>query len=119
MPTAAWTPQQLRNAFPENHCSGYLLHDRDAIFASVATISAAMKIQAVRTAPRSAWQKRLRECVSALLDGAGLGAPQTTAPFDVKWDSRTVPNGTHSITAIATTPPATRRQRRSRSTTGR
>jgi Domain of unknown function (DUF4082)/Bacterial Ig-like domain/Bacterial Ig domain len=36
------------------------------------------------------------------LDGADLGAPQTTAPFDVKWDSRTVPNGTHSITAIAT-----------------
>ena len=36
------------------------------------------------------------------LDGADLGAPQTTAPFGVSWDSRTVPNGTHSITAIAT-----------------
>jgi len=36
-PTAAWTAQQLRNAFPEDEASGYLLHDRDAVFADVAT----------------------------------------------------------------------------------
>jgi hypothetical protein len=29
-PTAAWTAQQLRNAFPENEAPRYLLHDRDA-----------------------------------------------------------------------------------------
>ena len=32
-PTAAWTAQQLRNAFPENEAPGYLLHDRDSVFA--------------------------------------------------------------------------------------
>jgi hypothetical protein len=56
-PTAAWTAQQLRNAFPENEVPRYLLHDRDASFADVATTIAGMNIQAVRTAPRSPWQK--------------------------------------------------------------
>jgi putative transposase len=55
-PTAAWTAQQLRNAFSDNEAPAYLLHDRDAVFAGVATTIAAMSIQAVRTAPRSPWQ---------------------------------------------------------------
>jgi hypothetical protein len=36
------------------------------------------------------------------VDGANLGARQTTPPFGTTWDSRTVANGTHSIAAIAT-----------------
>jgi hypothetical protein len=36
-PTAAWTAQQLRNAFSENETPRYLLHDRDSVFADVAT----------------------------------------------------------------------------------
>src|SRR6185436_16029848 len=36
-PTAAWTAQQLRNAFPENAAPHYLLHDRDSVFAGIAT----------------------------------------------------------------------------------
>jgi hypothetical protein len=55
-PTAVWTAQQLRNAFPDHEAPGYLLHDRDAVFAGVATTIAGMNIQAVRTAPRSPWQ---------------------------------------------------------------
>ncbi|HEX2459726.1 MAG TPA: helix-turn-helix domain-containing protein, partial [Vicinamibacterales bacterium] len=30
-PTAAWTAQQLRNAFPDDEAPGYLVHDRDAV----------------------------------------------------------------------------------------
>src|SRR4029453_9932220 len=48
-PTAAWTAQQLRNAFPNNEAPGYLLHDRDVVFAAVATTIGGMNIQAVRT----------------------------------------------------------------------
>jgi putative transposase len=55
-PTAAWTAQQLRNAFPDNACPAYLLRDRDSAFAEVATTIAAMHIQDVVTAPRSPWQ---------------------------------------------------------------
>ena len=55
-PTSAWTAQQLRNAFPDNTCPSYLLHDRDAVFAGVAGTIAAMHIQDVVTVPRSPWQ---------------------------------------------------------------
>ena len=37
-PTAAWTAQQLRNAFPEDHTPRYLLHDRDTDLADVLTV---------------------------------------------------------------------------------
>ena len=56
-PTAPWTAQQLRNAFPENEAPQYLLHDRDSVFAHVATTLEGMTIREVRTAPRSPWQK--------------------------------------------------------------
>ena len=35
------------------------------------------------------------------LDGAALGAEDTTAPYSVSWDSTKTANGTHSLTAIA------------------
>ena len=62
-PTAPWTAQQLRNAFPADQTPGYLLHDRDAVFAGVASTIAGMNIQAVRTAPRSPWQNAYIERV--------------------------------------------------------
>ena len=62
-PTAAWTAQQLRNAFPDDQAPRYLLHDRDGAFAAVATTIAGMNIQAVRTAPRSPWQNAYVERV--------------------------------------------------------
>ena len=62
-PTAAWTAQQLRNAFPENESPRYLLHDRDSVFAHVATTLEGMNIQEVRTAPRSPWQNAYVERV--------------------------------------------------------
>jgi transposase InsO family protein len=82
-PTAAWTAQQLRNAFPDDECPSYLLHDRDTAFAAVAGTIAAMLIQEVVTAPRSPWQNAYverfigsirRECLDhvIVLSAAGL-----------------------------------------------
>lgn len=62
-PTAAWTAQQLRNAFSEHDAPRYLLHDCDSIFADVATTIAGMNTQTVRTAPRSPWQNAYAERV--------------------------------------------------------
>jgi putative transposase len=62
-PTAVWTAQQLRNAFPENEAPRYLVHDRDSVFAHVATTLEGMDIQEVRTAPRSPWQNGYAERV--------------------------------------------------------
>ena len=62
-PTSGWTGQQLRNAFPGREAPGYLVHDRDAVFAAVATTISGLNIQAIRTAPRSPWQNAYVERV--------------------------------------------------------
>ncbi|HET7175184.1 MAG TPA: Ig-like domain-containing protein [Gammaproteobacteria bacterium] len=40
--------------------------------------------------------------VQFLLDGTPLGALVTAAPYQVSWDTTTVPNGSHVLTAVAT-----------------
>jgi hypothetical protein len=57
-PTAEWTAQQLREAFPWETASRYRLRDRDRIFgADFVTQLKAMGIKQVLTAPRSPWQR--------------------------------------------------------------
>ena len=55
-PTAAWTAQQLREAFPWDQAPRYLLRDRDHAFDGWAETAKAMGIDEVLTAPRSPWQ---------------------------------------------------------------
>jgi hypothetical protein len=38
------------------------------------------------------------------LDGANLGAPVTSAPYSVSWDTTTASNGSHTLTAVARNP---------------
>src|SRR5205085_816534 len=35
------------------------------------------------------------------LDGAALGAEDTTAPYSIAWDTTTVANGSHTLSAVA------------------
>jgi hypothetical protein len=53
-PTAEWTAQQMREAFPWDTAPQYLLHDRDRIFGQefVKQVKA-MGIKQVLSAPRS------------------------------------------------------------------
>ena len=78
-PTAAWTAQQFRDAFPWDELPRYLLRDRDHAFDHVKTIG----IQEVLTAPGSPWQNAYverfigsvrRECLDhvIVLTAAGL-----------------------------------------------
>src|SRR5438105_9965659 len=63
-PTAEWTAQQLREAFPFEQVPGYLLRDRDRIFGDESTRDVkAMGITEVLSAPRSPWQRGYVECV--------------------------------------------------------
>ena len=55
-PTAAWTAQQLREAFPWDDAQRYLIRDRDLAFAAVRATAEAMAITEVLTALRSPWQ---------------------------------------------------------------
>jgi transposase InsO family protein len=76
-PTAEWTAQQMREAFPWDTVPRYLLHDRDRIFGEefVKQVKA-MGIKQVLSAPRSPWQRAYvervigtirRECLDHLI----------------------------------------------------
>jgi len=57
-PTAAWTAQQIINAFPYDTAPKYLLRDRDSIYGSVFVQRVeGMGIQQKLISPRSPWQK--------------------------------------------------------------
>jgi transposase InsO family protein len=60
-PTAAWTAQQLREAFPWDQTPAYLIHDRDLAFQALMATAKTMGIEDVRTAPRSPWQNAYLE----------------------------------------------------------
>jgi len=55
-PTAAWTAQQLREAFPWDEAPRYLIHDRDHLFDRLGATAKVMGIEEVLTAPRAPWQ---------------------------------------------------------------
>src|SRR5262245_12632362 len=59
--TAAWTAQQLREAFPWNETPRYLIHDRDTAFHAWTTTAAGVGIEEILTAPRSPWQNAYAE----------------------------------------------------------
>jgi transposase InsO family protein len=62
-PTAAWTAQQLREAFPWDQAPRYLLRDRDHAFDGWAETAKTMGIDELLTAPRSPWQNPFAERV--------------------------------------------------------
>ena len=61
-PSAAWTAQQIVNAFPYDTAPKYLLRDRDSIYGSVFVQRVkGMGIEQKQTAPRSPWQNPFAE----------------------------------------------------------
>ena len=65
-PTAAWTAQQIIEAFPNDTAPRWLLRDRDAIYGDVFRRRVAgMDITEVITSPSSPWQNRPRRAASA------------------------------------------------------
>ena len=62
-PTAAWTAQQVREAFPWDEAPRYLLQDRDHAFDRLGITSEAMRMEEMITAPRSPWQNAFVERV--------------------------------------------------------
>src|SRR5215468_8648445 len=63
-PTAAWTAQQMIEAFPEDSAPRFLLRDRDSIYgAEFRSRVKGMRIEEVITAARSPWQNPYAERV--------------------------------------------------------
>ena len=66
-PTAEWTAQQLRHAFPWDTAPRYILHDRDSCYGEPFHQTAqALNIQAILSAPRSPWQNAYVEKANRL-----------------------------------------------------
>src|SRR5262249_59994758 len=75
-PTAEWTAQQLREAFPFEQIPEYLLRDRDKIFGDEFGRQVRdMKIEEVLSAPRSPWQRGLYRAVDRLNSAGIPGSP--------------------------------------------
>jgi transposase InsO family protein len=56
-PTAAWTAQQLREAWPWDDAPRFLIRDRDAIYGeTLGDAAQALGIEEILIAPRSPWQ---------------------------------------------------------------
>lgn len=73
-PTAAWTCQQLREAWPWDTGPRFVIRDRDTIYGAEPQRAAeAMGIAEVLTAPRSPWQRRTHLSL-------GEGAPSRGLP---------------------------------------
>jgi transposase InsO family protein len=63
-PTAAWTAQQLREAWPWDTAPRFVIRDRDTIYGSdLRRAAQSMGIEEVLTAPRSPWQNPFVERV--------------------------------------------------------
>ena len=61
-PTAAWTVQQIREAFPEDRAPRYLIRDRDGVYGDPFRDRVReMGIREVLTAPQSPWQNAFAE----------------------------------------------------------
>jgi transposase InsO family protein len=60
-PTAAWTAQQFREAFPWDQAPRYLIRDRDCAFQGVKAIVNAVGTEEVLTAPHPPWQNAYAE----------------------------------------------------------
>jgi putative transposase len=76
-PTAEWTSQQLREAFPGDTAPRYLLRDRDRIFGKdFVDQLKAMGIKLVLSAPRSPWQRAYVERV--------IGTSAASAPASLR-----------------------------------
>jgi putative transposase len=101
-PTAEWTAQQLRDAFPWNHVPRYLLHDRDQIFGQTFQADVEMLgIKDVPSAPHAPWQRAYvervigsirRECLDHLIIRTNAGPPEHETPY---FDSRCLESEAH------------------------
>jgi putative transposase len=62
-PTAMWTAQQLREAFPWDDAPRYLIRDRDHAFDGLSVTAKAMGIEEMLTATRAPLAKRVHRTV--------------------------------------------------------
>ena len=75
-PSAGWTAQQLREAFPFTSLPKYLLRDRDSIYGlEFQHVAQTLGFEELRIAPRSPWQSPYVERLMRGIAQAGQDRP--------------------------------------------
>ena len=78
-----------------------MTNDTTAPTVTVTSPAAASSVGATVTVTATAADDIGVAGVQFLLDGAPLGAEDTTAPYEVAWDTAPIANGEHTLTAVA------------------
>lgn len=86
---------------PSNQASATVTSDGVAPSVAVTSPTAGSTVSGAVTVTASASDDVGVLGVQFLLDGAPLGAEDTTAPYSVSWDTRTAANGAHTLSARA------------------
>ena len=84
-----------------NEASAVAAADTTPPTVSVTAPSAGATLSATVTVTATASDNGSVAGVQFKLDGANLGAEDTTAPYSVSWDTSAAPNGPHGLTAVA------------------
>jgi concanavalin A-like lectin/glucanase superfamily protein/galactose oxidase-like protein/Big-like domain-containing protein len=86
---------------PSNEAAGTALADIQAPNVAITALAAGATVSGIVTITATASDDQAVAGVRFQVDGANVGAEDTTSPYSFSWDSRTVPNGTHVLTAVA------------------
>ena len=97
-PTAAWTAQQIVDAFPDDSAPSFLLRDRDSIYGDAFRQRVkGMGIGEVLTAAHSPWQNPFAERLDSARVSESRPRPRRTAPAPHPHPLlRVLPPGAHS-----------------------
>jgi hypothetical protein len=87
-----------------NQASGTVPLDTTPPTVSISTPVEGARVWGTVTVTAAATDNHRVVGVQLRLDGAPLGAEDTTAPFAVSWDTRTAADGPHTLTAVARDP---------------
>ena len=89
------------NTTPSAQASGTAQADTTAPTVSLSSPAAGSTVSGVVSVAATASDDVGVQSVQFKLDGANLGAPDTTAPYGLSWDTRTASNASHSLSAVA------------------
>jgi hypothetical protein len=98
---AEGAPTSTSTSLATTMAAGGSTRDRTAPTVSLTAPSAGASVSGTVTVSATAGDNVGVTSVQFRLDGANLGAADTTAPFAISWNTTTASNGTHTLTARA------------------
>jgi fibronectin type 3 domain-containing protein len=87
---------------PTNELSVVVTSDTTPPTVSVSAPAAGATVSGTTTLSANAADNGSVASVQFKVDGTNVGSPDTTSPYSISWDSTSVANGAHTVTATAT-----------------